>query len=62
MKRTNMKYRTLIKRFEKYADEEVSIVAGYRDVVFFPVSDGNIEIIHLVESDKEPFRAREIKD
>lgn len=57
-----MKYRTLIKRFEKYADEEVSIVAGNGDVVFFPVSDGNIEIIHLVEGDKEPFRAREVKD
>lgn len=57
-----MKYRTLIKRFEKYADEEVNIVAGNGDVVFFPVSDGNIEIIHLVEGDKEPFRAREVKD
>ena len=56
-----MKYRTLIKRFEKYADEEVSIVASNGDVVFFPVSDGNIEIIHLVEGDKEPFRAREVK-
>lgn len=58
----NMKYKTLIKRFEKYADEEVSIVAGYGDVVFFPASDGNIEIIHLVDSNKEPFRAREVKD
>lgn len=57
-----MKYKELIKRFEKYADEEVSMVAGHEDVVFFPVSDGNIEIIHLVESGKEPFRAKEIKD
>lgn len=57
-----MKYKTLIKRFAKYAEEEVSIVAGYGDVVFFPVSDGNIEIIHLVEGHEEPFRAKEVKD
>ena len=57
-----MKYKTLIKRFAKYAEEEVSIVAGYGDVVFFPVSDENTEIIHLVQSDEEPFRAKEVKD
>ena len=57
-----MKYSTLIKRFEKYANEEVSIVCGHGDVVFFPVSDGNIEIIHLVQGEKEPFRAKEVKD
>ncbi len=57
-----MKYKTLIKRFEKYAEEEVSIVATYGDVVFFPVSDGNAEIIHLVQGDREPFKAKEIKD
>lgn len=57
-----MKYKTLIKRFEKYAEEEVSIVASKGEVIFFPVSDGNIEIIHLVEAEKEPFRAREVKD
>lgn len=57
-----MKYKTLIKRFEKYADEEVSIVASKDEVIFFPVSDGCIEIIHLVGSQREPFRAREIKD
>ena len=57
-----MKYKTLIKRFEKYAEAEVSIVAGDHEVIFFPVSDGNIEIIHFVESDREPFRAREIRD
>ncbi len=56
-----MKYKTLIKRFEKYADEEVSIVASHGDVVFFPVSNGDIEIIHLVEGLEEPFRAKEIK-
>lgn len=56
-----MKYKTLIKRFAKYAEEEVSIVAGYGEVSFFPVSDGNAEIIHLVQSDEEPFRAKEIK-
>lgn len=56
-----MKYKTLIKRFQKYADEEVSIVCGTGYVHFFPVSDGNNEIISLVESDKEPFRAREVK-
>jgi len=57
-----VKYRTLIKRFEKYADDEVSIVCKKGEVIFFPVSDENVEIIHLVESNKEPFRAREIKD
>lgn len=58
-----MKYKTLIKRFEKYADEEVEIIVCHnREVIFFPVSDGNIEIIHLVEGDKEPFRAKEVKD
>ena len=56
-----MKYKTLIKRFEKYAEEEVSIVAGNGDVVFFPVSDGNIEIIHLIQGESEPFRAKEVK-
>lgn len=56
-----MKYKTLIKRFQKYAEEEVSIVCGTGYVHFFPVSDGNNEIISLVESDKEPFRAREVK-
>lgn len=57
-----MKYKTLIKRFEKYAEEEVSIVAGNGDVVFFPVSDGNIEIAHLIQGDTEPFRAKEVKE
>ena len=57
-----MKYKTLIKRFEKYAEEEVSIVAAYGDVVFFPVSDENAEIIHLVQGEREPFKAKEIKD
>jgi len=56
-----MKYSTLIKRFQKYADEEVSIVAEMGCVHFFPVSDGNIEIISLVEGEKEPFKAREVK-
>ena len=57
-----MKYKTLIKRFEKYADEEVSIVCKKGEVIFFPVSDENVEIIHLVDGDKKPFRAKEIKD
>ena len=56
-----MKYKTLIKRFEKYAEEEVSMVCEYGTVHFFPVSDGDIEIISLVEGEKEPFRAREVK-
>lgn len=56
-----MKYKTLIKRFEKYAEEEVSIVACYGDVVFFPVSDENTEIIHLVQGEREPFKAKEVK-
>lgn len=57
-----MKYKTLIKRFEKYAEEEVSIVASKGDVVFFPVSDENVEIIHLVEGREKPWRAKEVKD
>lgn len=56
-----MKYKTLIKRFQKYAEEEVSIECENGCVHFFPVSDVNNEIISLVESDKEPFRAREVK-
>ena len=56
-----MKYKTLIKRFEKYAECEVDIVAGKGDVVFFPVGDENTEIIHLVEGREKPFRAKEVK-
>ena len=57
-----MKYRELIKRLEPYAEEEVSMVAGRGDVVFFPVSDGNAEIVHLVMMDvDEPFRAEEVQ-
>lgn len=56
-----MKYKTLIKRFQKYAEEEVSIECENGCVHFFPVSDGNIEIISIVEGTKEPFRAREVK-
>ena len=58
----DMKYKTLIKRFEKYAEQEVSIVASYGDVVFFPVGDENTEIIHLVEGREKPFKAKEVKD
>ena len=57
-----MKYKTLIKRFEKYAEQEVSIVASYDDVVFFPVGDENTVIIHLVEGREKPFKAKEVKD
>ena len=57
-----MKYKTLIKRFEKYAECEVDIVAGKGDVVFFPVGDENTEIIHLVEGREKPFKAKEVKD
>lgn len=57
-----MKYKTLIKRFEKYAEQEVSIVASYGDVVFFPVGDENTEIIHLEEGREKPFKAKEVKD
>ena len=56
-----MKYKTLIKRFQKYSDEEVSIVCENGRVHFFPVSDGNAEIISLVGGEKEPFRAKEVK-
>lgn len=56
-----MKYKTLIKRFQKYAEEEVSIVCENGCVHFFPASDGDIEIISLVEGENEPFKAREVK-
>ena len=56
-----MKYKTLIKRFEKYAECEVDIVASRGDVVFFPVGDENTEIIHLVEGHERPFKAKEVK-
>lgn len=36
-----MKYKTLIKRFEKYAEQEVDIVASKGEVIFFPVGDEN---------------------
>ena len=57
-----MKYKTLIQRFEKYAEQEVCIVTSYGDVVFFPVGDENTEIIHLVEGHEKPFKAKEVKD
>ena len=57
-----MKYKTLIKRFEKYAEQEVDIVAGKGEVIFFPVGDENTEIIHLVEGSEKPFKAKEVKN
>lgn len=57
-----MKYKTLIKRFEKYAEQEVDMVAIKGEVVFFPVGDENTEIIHLVEGREKPFKAKEVKD
>lgn len=58
-----MKYKTLIKRFEKYAEEEVSIVASRGEVYFFPVSNGDIQIIHLVDTGTKPhYKAKEVKD
>ena len=56
-----MKYSTLIKRFQKYADEEVSMVAGEDEVYFFPVRDGNIIITHLVAENEVPNKVKEIK-
>ena len=56
-----MKYKTLINRFKKYSDEEANIVCENGCVHFFPVSDGNIEIISLIEGEEEPFRAKEVK-
>ena len=57
-----MKYKTLISLFEKYADEEVSVVIVGRDeVCFFPVSDGDKEIVHLGTSSVEPCRAELLK-
>ena len=57
-----MKYKTLIKRFEKYAEQEVDMVAIKGEVIFFPVGDENTEIIHLEEGRKKPFKAKEVKD
>ena len=57
-----MKYKDLIKRFEPFAEEEVSLVIGKGDVAFFPASDGDKEIIHLADSGSEPFWAYEIDD
>lgn len=57
-----MKYKTLIKRFEKYAEQEVDMVAIKGEVIFFPVGDENTEIIHLVEGREKPFKAKEVKD
>ena len=57
-----MKYKTLIKRFEKYAEQEVDIVASKGEVIFFPAGDENTEIIHLVEGREKPFKAKAVKD
>lgn len=54
-----MKFSELISRFQPYADEEVSIVMALGAVTFFPVSDGNKDIITLQPEDEEPFRAIE---
>lgn len=56
-----MKYKDLIKIFEKYAEEEVSMVAARGDVVFFPVSDGDVEIVHLIHEKGEPFKALKVE-
>ncbi len=56
-----MKYKTLIKRFEKFADCEVDVIAKKGEVSFFPVGDEYTEIVHLIEGEKKPFKAKEIK-
>lgn len=56
-----MKYKDLIQIFEAYAEEEVSMIASRKDVVFFPVSDGDIEIVHLRHTLKEPCRAYRVE-
>ena len=56
-----MKYKDLIKIFEPYAEEEVSMVAARGDVVFFPVSDGDVEIVHLIHEKGEPFKAWKVE-
>jgi hypothetical protein len=57
-----LKYKDLIKLFQPYAEEEVSIVADYGEVCFFPVSDGNIEIVCLLQGGQEPFIAKLFKE
>lgn len=53
-----MTYAELIKIFEPYKDEEVSMVASEDEVYFYPASDGNNEIVGLLADEEEPFRVR----
>lgn len=54
-----MKYKDLIEIFSKFADEEVSIVTCLGNVIFYPASDGDKEIIVLGIENDEPFKAFE---
>ena len=54
-----MTYRDLIKKFEPYADEEVSMITCMGTVRFYPVSDGNEEIVSLAYVDEDPYPAYE---
>lgn len=54
-----MTYAELIKRFEPYADKQVSMVTCLGQVMFYPHDDGDNEIIVLEAGDEEPFLAEE---
>lgn len=54
-----MKYKDLIKRFEPYAEEEVTAIIDWESVAFFPLSDGNTCIIDIYTEPQEPFKVYE---
>lgn len=56
-----MTYAELIKRFEPYADKQVSMVTCLGQVMFYPHDDGNNEIIVLEAGREEPFLAQEVE-
>lgn len=64
LKQYAMTYAELIKIFEPYKDEEVSMVASKDEVYFYPVSDGNKEIVGLIaeEGEDETFRVKRVED
>jgi len=54
-----MTYADLIKRFEPYKDEQVSMVIVFDAVEFYPASNGDEPIIALQKGEEEPFLAQE---
>lgn len=56
-----MTYADLIKRFEPFKDERVSMVIVFDAVEFYPASNGDEPIIALQKGEEEPFLATETK-